>query len=696
MTLSLVTSRASVLILVITMVGCGDDSTPPPDGGTDTSVADTSTDTTAPPRLVDPPGIAWWDSTTGDAEPPYQELACSDGFRLVTDDDISICEPWPEGGRMDCPFGEGHFPGTPGCAPLGAACPLGDFPEGLPTDVPVLYVDGTARGAVDGTLANPYRTVGAAISAAASDTVVAIAKGTYDESLVLRDTVTLRGACAAETIIAPSGSLGTTPIISIDGAGAVRDLGVRGDARGIVLVSGFGNVTGVHIAETIDVGLVGNGTELRATRVLVPGTRRGTTPDVGAVAIQANAGRTFVSESLIVGAEDNGLVANGAVLFIDGVSVSNTVAALAGGRGRGLRVEAGSDVMGSFLIVEGSTGISAIIAGPDTTVELSETIFRDTEFGFGGRDGIGMMVGEDATVQLSRTIFERHAAVAIRTFREGASILLNEFLIRDIEAPPMPLGTTGGVLVLDGSLTLTSGVIQDVADQALLADSEAANLMVRNVLIRDVGSSLEGRFGRGIGVQLGATATIESTVIQRTRELGIFIAGLGAAGTLTDVVIADTLGEVASGHSGRALTVESSGRAMLERVQIDRSHEMGLIVIDPDSSIVGQNVAVQGVQPRVCSDATCEDEPFGMGLGSYYGATLDLSRFRVADADLCGLQLAEAGSIDLAMGEVSGSQIGACVQIDGYDLERLSRDVAYRDNSAPIESTTLPVPEPNG
>ena len=44
-------------------------------------------------------------------------------------------------------------------------------------------------------------------------------------------------------------------------------------------------------------------------------------------------------------------------------------------------------------------------------------------------------------------------------------------------------------------------------------------------------------------------------------------------------------------------------------------------------------------------------------------------------------------------GDVFGSAIGACVQVDGYDVDRLTNDVRYFDNETNLQATTLPVPE---
>ena len=80
------------------------------------------------------------------------------------------------------------------------------------------------------------------------------------------------------------------------------------------------------------------------------------------------------------------------------------------------------------------------------------------------------------------------------------------------------------------------------------------------------------------------------------------------------------------------------------------------------------------------------------------GGAVRLTRFEVRDAATCGLFVAMdpvapgTPSLDVASGVVERSEIGACVQVDGYDLGRLMRDVVYRENGTNLDSTMLPVP----
>ncbi|MEM1417342.1 MAG: hypothetical protein AAGH15_20760, partial [Myxococcota bacterium] len=72
---------------------------------------------------IEAPRIPWLDAGV----PPI-EWPCPEGWRQVDDPSgVSLCEPYPEGGRQECEAGEFHPPGEPGCRPLGAACGEGPF-----------------------------------------------------------------------------------------------------------------------------------------------------------------------------------------------------------------------------------------------------------------------------------------------------------------------------------------------------------------------------------------------------------------------------------------------------------------------------------------------------------------------------------------------------------------------------------------
>src|SRR5688500_15689761 len=106
----------AVLGLAVLLCACGgeedDPRQPPADAG---------------PPDTGPVDIPWLES----GDPPIAaspEHACPEGFsHELTDTGIVSCRPWPAGGPAACTGAEAHFPGEPGCARIGTACPAGDF-----------------------------------------------------------------------------------------------------------------------------------------------------------------------------------------------------------------------------------------------------------------------------------------------------------------------------------------------------------------------------------------------------------------------------------------------------------------------------------------------------------------------------------------------------------------------------------------
>lgn len=83
------------------------------------------------------------------------------------------------------------------------------------------------------------------------------------------------------------------------------------------------------------------------------------------------------------------------------------------------------------------------------------------------------------------------------------------------------------------------------------------------------------------------------------------------------------------------------------------------------------------------------------GFGAYaLGGAVRLEDFTISDHPLCGLGVAREGDLDAVGGLVTRNQIGACVAVPDYAIERIMTDVLYQDNEINLDSATLPVAEP--
>ncbi len=82
-------------------------------------------------------------------------------------------------------------------------------------------------------------------------------------------------------------------------------------------------------------------------------------------------------------------------------------------------------------------------------------------------------------------------------------------------------------------------------------------------------------------------------------------------------------------------------------------------------------------------------------MGAYEGGHVTLENFRLRAHALAGAQLATGGAIDLSEGEVLDNPVGVNVQVDGYDVGRLTTGVIYRNNGVNLDSESLVVPSPS-
>ena len=231
--------------------------------------------------------------------------------------------------------------------------PLLDPAPALPCDgSAVLCVDGGAgSGARDGTAAAPYATVGNAIAAATRGTVVQVAAGIYDESLVITDVTGLRlvggfpaggdfssrDARQHETVLQGSSSAAVVAVTGssqihiegfrITGGGGHSD-GYRYEGGGVYVDQTAADVTiagnridgnaadqGDSPTETWGGGIASYASGLRIVGNVIEGNRAGRGGAISAIG-RASIERNVVRDNTIVGDHGAGIYAAGALTIV--------------------------------------------------------------------------------------------------------------------------------------------------------------------------------------------------------------------------------------------------------------------------------------------------------------------------------------------------------------------------------------------
>jgi hypothetical protein len=572
--------------------------------------------------------------------------SCPAGWR-ETDEDPPTCEPWPEGGRAECAVDEAHFPGEPGCTRIGSSCPEGEWPEGLPAGVAVLHVRaGPEIGVGDGSLESPFGTIEEAMAEARAGTVIALAKGTFEEAVALRRGVTLWGACVAETLVAaslPDPYAGTITIAGDDAI--VRNLRVSGERAGVWADSTSATLEGVVVDGAENMALVvAYGASVAGTDLALRETRsHDGRAGIGIVVTEG--GSLELSRAVIERNHEIGVAAgSGSTLRLADVAILDTRAQDLSGRfGRGLHVYEGGVAELERAVIEGNLEGGAIVMGAGTSLRVTDAVVRDT----GSRDadgtfGRGLDVGSGASVELTRVLFERNRDVAVFAHEPETIVTLTDVVVR-----------------------------------------------------HTLGQAYDDTRGLGLLVEVQAEVQAERVDLEDNQDTGILVRGAATTLWAADVAVRDTRGDPEYRDRGVGLEANSGAVVDLTRARFERNRSAAVIAFDADTTMLLTEIAIIDTLFRDCAVDVCADASGGLGVVAMGRAAIDLRRFVVATSALCGVQVADDGSLDLHEGEIRGNPIGANVQVPDYDFGRLSDGVVYHDNLLNLDATEIPVPTPS-
>lgn len=709
-------------------VGCGDTgAVASEDGGTaDGTVDSGDAITIVPPAAVAPPNIV-----------------CPEGWSDPGDG--TPCEPWPETGPEPCGAGQAHLPGSPGCQPIGDPCPAGEWPEGLPTDVAIVYVRAGATGT--GTTSDPFGRIADALASAPSGAIVAVARGSYAEMIALTRPVTLWGACAAQTRLAP-----TTPsalsIVAIAAAGVVvRDLGIGGAGRGITIEpSASAMLSGVAIEGASGVGLLVRG-DVVARGLVVRGTRP--IDDIGVGVTIESGASVELDRAAIEQNRETGMLASGpsASLVARDVVIRGTLPTSDGANGGGVKALAGAMVSLERIAIEANQDEG--IYASTSSVLLRDAVIRDTAPRSTGLGGVGIIAAENGVVDGQRVRIERSTHMGVYAGRPGARIMLADSLVAGTR--PTPAGTFGmGARAGDGGrVELLRSIVRGNASAGVLAQIEGSSVSLADVVVEDtVPQASDSSGGHGLLAELAATVDVARARFSRNRTIAVLAMDPGTTLAASDLVVEDSAPSISSESGGVAITAGRGAQLVLERARLERNQSLGLVVSQPGTRAVVSDIAVLDTAPDPrtgghggalqvdrgavlemsgalfernhaltvsafeaetvlrleraivrdtrelgCAGTTCGPGESGTGIGAYDGASVFVSDFVVTRSALVGLQIGPGAQMDATRGEVTSNPIGANVQSPGFDVARLSQDVVFRDNGVNLDSQMLPLPE---
>ncbi|MFO0713224.1 MAG: hypothetical protein U0353_25435 [Sandaracinus sp.] len=577
---------------------------------------------------IAPPEIPWLD---GESDDPVTR-ACPSGWHTRTTEAGSVCDPWPEGGRMPCTGATAMRPGEATCTPIGRACP--SDPEIFPADAPsgAIFV---REGAVAGTGSRdaPFGTLSEAIAHATAGQSIVLGAGDHDAALEVSTPVTIRGACAERTRL--RGPLTAQAAITIE------DVTVSSDGLAISVQRGGLTARGLVIDDH-----VGNGLELRAGIHAIEDVviRGGTGPVAGSTAaLHVTGGSLTASRVVVEGREGYGLVIDGRAtaeisdsVFADGTALGAPQTALV--------LVSETATMASFTRTVIEDGVNQLLAANAPTT-LEDVLVQGARIQPGQEIAIGVTVFGELVARGLRTHdidgfgvacvghAELEDYVADGTHGMSAGIHSEEggsIVARRVRLGPIAIGARAYVR---GALELEDASIHGATRYSIQADGEESVASLRRIVARDGVS--------GLRVGADSNVSIEDAVFEDLESAGIGDDGIGvylrshvtarrirASRTHNScfAVLQSATLDLADARCEDAelgLVAAIEGSLTAARVTIDRIVSASLVAED-QASLVVEDVVVRHVGPT---------ELISVGLNANNDSSATLRRVTMSDIE---------------------------------------------------------------
>jgi hypothetical protein len=556
----------------------------------------------------------------GGCTPILPSADCGEGEMAVPGDTECHAVGAP-GDPPACPSGRMAIPGETSCRPV-ADCGSGKWGS-IPVDGTTQYVDGSyTGGSSDGSASKPWTNILNGVKAAASGAIVAVAAGTYLESVSIGGKpIKLWGRCPDMVKIASSTS-----------AALAFAAGAEGSEVHRVALTGHGY-----------------GAWIQASGVLVDAVWVQGTAQYGVVA-NANAS---VQGSLVEGCGVMGIIANKSVqIAIDASVVRDTTPDATGSYGRGIDINQGDSVTVTRSLLERNREAQLAVAGARVLVDAS--VFRDGMPGIANTDtGQGIYAYYEVdrpSLRVHASTFERNTLADIYVL--GGDATIEDTLVRDMRSPSGSIiqgaaidGWIDGASKQLASITVASSLVERARTTGILISGGA--LTVSSCVVRDtLPQEGNGAGGLGVGAQDAPASRVTSTVavlgslIERNQVIGVEFSG--ASGTVDSTVVRGTIGHGIEADDDRGFRPSI---AVTQCVLTD-NEEVALIGLNSDV-----------VVDRTVVSATRASPQSGNGYALYVGMDLAQPTLASPTLALSNALLADSVGVGLGLWGVSSATV---------------------------------------
>lgn len=548
---------------------------------------------------------------------------------------FSVCQPFVS--TTSCSAGQEHFLGR-GCAAVDA-CPVEDWPA-VASGPGVRFVQ--PGGAGDGqSQATPLPGIAEAIAAGA--TTVVLSRGRFPTSVELGNDVTIKGVCAAKTVLVPAGP----QVFRV--SGAILDLSHLSIRGGDPQIDALGaaelRMSAVHLSGAPSRAVwIKDGSRARITNsAIVESGFVALSAESSSVSLDGSVIRDIRGDAAVFGDRSSTLSVNRSAILFTGAD-----------RVQGL-VTLGKAKL-SASAIKGAAWHGIFSPRGASLLELSDVVVQDIAVDPTREEHRGYGITVDGAELIARRVLIERTVGSGLSLHFHATGTIQDLVVREVSKATED--HTDGLYLFDGSTAVVQrAFLRDVMGSAVDIGNGGARGELTDLFA--VGGQFENLNARGIYIGVDASALVRRAYVARNASGGVaLLSPTAVSTTLVDVVIES------NGTSG--LWINDQRSVDLERVLFRANAEEAILVGDPPDfpTLSGRDITVLG----------------SAQLGVVHSSgTLDLRRFSIEDASLAGVALGTEMGATLHDGLVQGNAVGVKA-LRTVDLSQVLEHVRFLGN----------------
>ncbi len=325
--------------------------------------------------------------------------------------------------------------------------------------------------------------------------------------------------------------------------------------------------------------------------------------------------------------------------------------------GRGIEVEDGAALTATGCTVLGNTETGVWVGNAGSVVDLVDTRILDTAPSPSGSFGFGVQVSDGARLGATGCTVQGNSHAGV--FAEGAGTMVDLEDTAVLDTAPRPDGLSGDGIWIDagGALSATGCTIRGNTEGGVVASGAGTTVDLLRVEILDTAPRVDGEYGRGVSAQDGATLTATGCIIQGSTELGVQASGAGTNVDLLDVEILDT-DPSPDGRHGRGINVQDGATLTATGCTVQESTEVGLLA-------TGAGTTAELVDTVVVRTRRGRETSLATGVSAQLDALLRLHSSEVSETEGPGLYIGDGAGAELDGVRLTRNTFAGAVVLDG-------------------------------